>query len=97
MLVEKKYEVFKAATRNPDRISTRLGEGSFFVLREGDALALMTLRSHVSNALQILDWDIDPTTGRELTKTQRDYLEEIADGTADLAVGWSNTPSKIPD
>jgi len=91
MLTEHKYSVYGRGK------GVKLSEGSFFVLREGDLLGAMTLRSYVSNALQILDWNIDPTTGRELTRQQRDYLEEIADGAADLAVGWSNKPSKIPD
>ena len=95
MLTEHKYNVYKHEPVT--EIGTKLVEGSFFVLREGDPLALMTLRSYVSNALQVLDWNIDPTTGRELTRQQRDYLEEIADGAADLAVSWSKKPSKLPD
>lgn len=91
MLIRGKYKVFK----NPSPIP--MDEAAFFLLRDQDALATMTLRSYVSNILQILDWGIDPTTGEPLTDVQREDLMSRADGAHDLADEWAKKPHKLPD
>lgn len=92
MLIEGKYTVF-----HNTEISKKLEDGSFFLLRDGDALAAMTLRSYAANALQLLDWNLDPLTGKPLTKKQKADLVERADGANALADEWALKPHKIPD
>lgn len=94
MLITGKYDVFHNDPPNP---SQRIPEDSFFVLRAGDALATMTLRSYVANAFQLLDWDVDPTTGLTLLKDQSEHLSDLADGVTILANNWAKRPHKIPD
>jgi hypothetical protein len=95
MLVTNKYFVYKNTA--PNEIGVRLEEETFFLLRDQDAVSVMTLRSYVSNVLQILDWGLDPTTGEPLTDEQREQLSMRADGVHALAEKWSMQPHKIPD
>lgn len=94
MLIKGKYTVYK---NGPGWGGGVLPEETYFVLRDHDALAVMTLRSYVSNALQILDWGRDPTTGEPLTDEQREQLSMRADGAHALAEEWSKKTHKIPD
>lgn len=95
MLIKGKYGVYK---RDEDgRPTESLEERTFFLLRDQDALSTMTLRSYVANALQLLDWGIDPETGKPLTDEQREQLSARADGAHVLAEEWAKKPHKIPD
>lgn len=96
MLLKGKYLVFKAPVDGMF-LSDALDEETYFLLRDQDALATMTLRSYVSNVLQVLDWGRDPTTGKPLTDEQREQLSLRADGAHLLAERWSKKPHKIPD
>lgn len=100
MLTRGKYIVYKNDVGYDYSVPparTRLEEGTFFLLKDQDALGSMTLRSYAANALQILDWGIDPTTGEPLTDDQKEQLSLRADGAHMLANAWAKKLHKIPD
>jgi hypothetical protein len=94
VLISGKYNVYKAK----DGVALEaLSEDSFFVLKDLDALGVMTLRSYAANALQILDWGRDPTTGLHLTEIQKEDLMLRVDGATALAEKWAKLRHKLPD
>jgi len=70
--------------------------GSFFALIQGDALAVMTLRSYANNCSQIVEWGISPT-GEPLTDPQREHLVQLGQDALDLADKWASDDIHLPD
>lgn len=89
-----KYRLLAAKPSGAERIYP---PGTFFPLIQGDALAVMTLRSYSNNCLQLLDWGVLPVTGNALSQRERLHLEQLGQDALDLAAEWAKIDHHIPD
>jgi hypothetical protein len=71
--------------------------GSFFPLIQGDALAVMTLRSYANNCLQVLEFGINPVSGDPLSPLQQQHLEQLGQDALALADKWAAEAPHLPD
>ena len=87
--MDKKYIVFDE--------EGSLCENEFLVLRKGDVVSTMTIRSYIQNILHILDWNINPETGEKLSAGQRLNLRLSADRATDLFEEWLSSSNTITE
>jgi hypothetical protein len=71
--------------------------GSFFPLIEGDALAVMTLRSYANNCLQVIEFGVNPVTGVPLLPEQEAHLRQLGQDALVMADRWGKEQLHLPD
>lgn len=94
-----KYGVTRLNARKGE--SAVLDEGTFFVLKQGDVLAVAALRSYANNALMLLESHrmmVKNGTGGFLSAHEQAHLEHLAHDAMFYADEWeSRNNSKLPD
>lgn len=93
MILNDKYVAFRTGDRG--HLDQSLEPGTYFMLKQGDILAVSTLRSYVNNALTMIE--LDRMGYIHLLEEQRRHLLELADYAAQLSSKWEQADSKLPD